>query len=141
MINESSRRSQEKIESPAELLFPSLSHDSDTNQGSTVAEFSLFRHPLAGVVEIDDSILAAATNNYSICSLYLRKIKEAVKSMEELIQDDPIHNLIDPIVFNLCTMYDLSCSPDVSIEKKKALQEIANYYHIEDLHWKSFRLN
>lgn len=61
--------------------------------------------------------------------------------MEQLIQDDPTQNLIDPIVFNLCTMYDLSCSPDVSIEKKKALQEVANHYHIEDLHWKSFRLN
>ena len=61
--------------------------------------------------------------------------------MEELIQDDPTQNLIDPVVFNLCTMYDLSCSPDVSIEKKKALQEVATHYHIDDLHWKSFRLN
>ena len=25
----------------------------------------------------------------------------------------------DPVVFNLCTLYDLSCSPDISVVKKK----------------------
>lgn len=140
MTNEFSRRSQEKVESPIELLFPILSEGASQSMPSNQS-FSLFRHPLAGALEIEESTLAAAVNNYAICSLYLRRIHEAVAKMEDLIQDDPTQNLIDPIVFNLCTMYDLSCAPDISVEKKKALQEVANHYHIEDLHWKSFRLN
>jgi hypothetical protein len=140
MTNEMSRRSRERIESPMELLFPILS-DGSPQSSSSNKDFSLFRHPLVGAIEVEDSNLAAATNNFAICSLYLRRIQEAVAKIEELIQDDPSQNLIDPVVFNLCTMYDLSCAPDVSIEKKKALQEIARHYHIEDLHWKSFRLN
>jgi hypothetical protein len=140
MMNEMSRRSRQKIESPMELLFPILP-DGTSQSLSSNQHFSLFRHPLIGAIEVEDSNLAAATNNFALCSLYLRRIHEAVLKIEELIQDDPSQNLIDPIVFNLCTMYDLSCAPDVSIEKKKALQEIARHYHIEDLHWKSFRLN
>jgi hypothetical protein len=140
MTNEFARRSQEKIESPIELLFPILSDGASQSEPSE-QNFSLFRHPLAGALEVEESTLSAATNNYAICSLYLRRIHEAVTKMEELIQDDPTQNLVDPIVFNLCTMYDLSCAPDISVEKKKALQEVANHYYIEDLHWKSFRLN
>lgn len=138
MSNEFARRSKEIVESPIELLFPILSEET---QSSSSQDFSLFRHPLAGVMEIEESILTSATNNYAICSLYLRRIQEAVKKMEDLILDDPTQHLIDPIVFNLCTMYDLSCAPDLSIEKKKALQDVAGHYYIEDLHWKSFRLN
>ena len=47
------------------------------------------------------------------------------------------------VVFNLCTLYDLSCSPEISVMKKKVLQQFAGVYHMEDpvLHWRSFRLN
>lgn len=139
MANEISRKATEIVESPVELLFPVLSDESQSIPSNK--EFSLFRHPLAGAIEIEESTLASATNNYAICSLYLRQIHEAVRKIEELILDDPTQHLIDPVVFNLCTMYDLSCAPELSIEKKKALQEVANHYYIEDLHWKSFRLN
>lgn len=95
------------------------------------------------VVTLDESVFSAAINNYAICALYLRKIRVAIDKLENLIKNDPLCNLIDPIVFNLCTLYDLSCSPDVSIMKKTMLQKLSTKYHVDDplLHWRSFRLN
>lgn len=101
----------------------------------------LLAHPCAGVVEMEENLLPIAVNNFAVCSLHLRKIKAAVSKVEELIQDDPSRHMIDPIIFNLCTMYDLSFGPTVSTEKKKTLQSIAEKYNIDDLSWRSFRLN
>ena len=95
------------------------------------------------VMTLEESVLSAAVNNYSICALYLRRVKEAISRLEELIKDDPVCSLIDPIVFNLCTLYDLSCSADVSVMRKLVLQKLSVRYHVDDpmLHWRSFRLN
>lgn len=94
-------------------------------------------------ITLEDSVLSAAVNNYAICALYLRRINEAIECLEELIKDDPLSHLIDPIVFNLCTLYDLSCAPDASVIKKMLLQKLSVKYHVDDpmLHWRSFRLN
>jgi hypothetical protein len=102
---------------------------------------SLLAHPCAGVVEMEESVLPFAVNNFAVCSLHLRRIKAAVEKIEELVQDDPARYMIDPVVFNLCTMYDLSFGPNVSTEKKKTLQIVAEKYNIDDLSWRSFRLN
>lgn len=90
----------------------------------------------------NESILATAINNYAICSLHLKNIKEAVSVLEDLIKDNPTIYLIDPIVFNLCTMYDLIYASDISVQRKKTIQIIATYYDIEDpmLHWRCYRL-
>ncbi len=90
----------------------------------------------------NESLLVTAINNYAICCLFLKRIGESVQCLESLIKENPSVYLIDPVVFNLCTMYDLTCAPDISAFKKKALQQMANYYCIEDplLHWRSFRL-
>ena len=95
------------------------------------------------VMTLEESVLSAAVNNYSICALYLRRVKEAISRLEELIKDDPVCSLIDPIVFNLCTLYDLSCSADISVMRKLVLQKLSVRYHVDDpmLHWRSFRLN
>ena len=95
------------------------------------------------VMTLEESVLSAAVNNYSICALYLRRVKEAINRLEELIKDDPVCSLIDPIVFNLCTLYDLSCSADISMMRKLVLQKLSIRYHVDDpmLHWRSFRLN
>mmetsp|Transcript_3725 Transcript_3725/g.5771 ORF Transcript_3725/g.5771 Transcript_3725/m.5771 type:complete len:533 (-) Transcript_3725:97-1695(-) len=137
MTNESRRREKETVESPDELLVPLQ----PSNPTSNVESANLLIHPFGGATEPEDSLFAVAANNFAICSLFLRRISSAVAKMEELIQGDPPGNLIDPVVFNLCTMYDLSCAPDISKEKKKCLQEVASIYHIDDIHWKSFRLN
>ena len=86
---------------------------------------------------------AAALNNMAVCALHLKKNLLAISKMEQLITDDPVRFMTDAVVFNLCTMYDLSFAPDISTSKKKALQKLAMRYGINDpvLHWRSFRLN
>lgn len=95
--------------------------------------------------QLDDAALSSAVNNYAICCLYLKRVGTAILRLEELVATDPIVFFTDPIVFNLCTMYDLCFAPDVATNKKKALQKVAARYHINDssgsLHWRSFRLN
>lgn len=90
-----------------------------------------------------NSSLAIAVNNYCICQLYLKQVKIAISTLEQLIQENPTDHMVDPVVFNLCTLYDLSCSPDVSTVKKKVLQQVAAHFHIDEqrLYWQSFRLN
>lgn len=92
---------------------------------------------------MEESILSAAINNYSICALYLKRLPTAILKLENLIKTDPATHLTDPVVFNLCTLYDLSCSPEISILKKNVLQKLSAGYHVDDpiLHWRSFRLN
>ena len=85
--------------------------------------------------------MAAATNNLALCCLYLRKISTAVERLESLVCRQPGRFLVDAVVFNLCTMYDLSCAPEMSTIKKKGVQQLASAYHVEDLHWRSFRLS
>jgi len=91
----------------------------------------------------DDCPLAAAVNNYAVCALYLKKIADAMKKLEQLIGENPSLYMTDAVVFNLCTMYDLSFAPESSVMKKKALQKVASRYDINDaiLHWRSFRMN
>jgi hypothetical protein len=87
--------------------------------------------------------LAVAVNNLAICSLYVKQIRQAITRLEQLILQDPARYMIDPVVFNLCTLYDLSYAPETSATKKKLLQRVASEYHMDDpiLHWRSFRLN
>lgn len=91
----------------------------------------------------DENLLCSAVNNYAICCLYLKRNNESMTKMEKLIGSNPPKYLTDPIVFNLCTMYDLSFAPDISLAKKKALQKVSAKYGISDpiLNWRSFRLN
>lgn len=91
----------------------------------------------------DESLLCTAVNNYSICSLHLKQNLSAIEKIENLISEDPVKLMTDSVVFNLCTMYDLSYSPEISTNKKKLLQKIAGKYNINDpiLHWRSFRLS
>ena len=91
----------------------------------------------------DENLFSSAINNFAVCSLYLKKNLDAIVRLEKLIGLNPLKYMIDPVVFNLCTMYDLSFSPDVSLTKKKALQKISSKFGILDpiLHWRSFRLN
>jgi hypothetical protein len=95
------------------------------------------------VLARDEPVMAAAVNNYAICSLYLRRIPIAISRLEGLIQQNPTKFLTDPVVFNLCTLYDLSSSPEVSVLKKKVLQQVAIRFHVDDpiLNWRSFRLS
>lgn len=93
--------------------------------------------------QLDDCPLSAAVNNHAVCCLYLKKNSAAIARLEELLAQDPQAFMTDPVIFNLCTIYDLCYAPDISNNKKKALQRVAARYQISEsvLHWRSFRLN
>jgi hypothetical protein len=102
----------------------------------------LANHPFLKA-DYDESILAMAVNNYSICALFLRRVHVAVSSLESLILEDPPRHMIDATVFNLCTLYEIASAPELSTIKKRVLHKVATLFHINDpqLHWQSFRLS
>lgn len=99
------------------------------------------RLPFLPGIELEESLLSVAVNNFSVSALHLRKMTLSVNRLEKLILDDPVRYLTDAIVFNLCTLYELSCSPEVSTNKKKVLQAVAETFNITDpiLTYKSLR--
>ncbi|KAM8952692.1 trafficking protein particle complex subunit 12 [Pelodytes ibericus] len=68
-----------------------------------------------------DPANAGANNNAAVCLLYLGKLKESLRHLEGLVQQDPKHYLHESVLFNLTTMYELESSR--SMQKKQALLE------------------
>lgn len=62
-----------------------------------------------------------ANNNAAVCLLYLGKLKDSLRHLEGLVQQDPKHYLHESVLFNLTTMYELESSR--SMQKKQALLE------------------
>jgi len=99
--------------------------------------------PFFAGIELEESLLSVAANTFSVAALHLRKMTLSVTRLESLICEDTVRYLTDPIVFNLCTLYELSCSPDVSTNKKKVLERVAKAYGVDDpvLNIRSLRLS
>jgi tetratricopeptide (TPR) repeat protein len=93
--------------------------------------------------QLGDCPASAPANNLALCCLHLKRNAAAVQHLEAHLAEAPMRHMTDPVVFNLCTMYDLCFSPEVSLARKKALQRVAARLQISDaaLHWRSFRLN
>nr|XP_060608736.1 trafficking protein particle complex subunit 12 isoform X1 [Anolis sagrei ordinatus] len=72
------------------------------------------------VLKIDPSN-AVANNNAAVCLLYLGKLKDSLRQLEGMVQQDPKHYLHESVLFNLTTMYELESSR--SMQKKQALLE------------------
>ncbi|XP_053315848.1 trafficking protein particle complex subunit 12 [Spea bombifrons] len=68
-----------------------------------------------------DPTNAVANNNAAVCLLYLGKLKDSLRHLEGLVQQDPKHYLHESVLFNLTTMYELESSR--SMQKKQALLE------------------
>ncbi|XP_054976924.1 trafficking protein particle complex subunit 12 [Sorex araneus] len=66
-----------------------------------------------------DPTNAVANNNAAVCLLYLGKLKESLRQLEAMVQQDPQHCLHESVLFNLTTMYELESSR--SMQKKQAL--------------------
>lgn len=64
---------------------------------------------------------AVANNNAAVCLLYLGKLKDSLRQLEAMVQQDPRHYLHESVLFNLATMYELESSR--SLQKKQALLE------------------
>ncbi|KAL0969286.1 hypothetical protein UPYG_G00225030 [Umbra pygmaea] len=62
-----------------------------------------------------------ANNNAAVCLLYLGRLKESLRQLEGLVQQDPALYLHESVLFNLTTMYELESSR--STQKKQALLE------------------
>ncbi|XP_028652746.2 trafficking protein particle complex subunit 12 isoform X1 [Erpetoichthys calabaricus] len=86
---------------------------SQNNYGDAHSSFS-------EVLRIDPTN-PVANNNAAVCLLYLGKLKESLKQLESLVQQDPSHYLHESVLFNLTTMYELESSR--SMQKKQALLE------------------
>lgn len=71
-----------------------------------------------------DPTNASAVNNMAVCSLYLGRLKDALKTLEKLVHDDPDKNLHEGILFNLCTLYELESSR--ALHKKQALLDLVS---------------
>jgi len=128
-------------------LFESVIDSQLARQG-TVNAADYFNNPLGPPSDdlllsegmVSDSLLAVAVNNFAVCAVFLKKVKVALRKLESILQDNPAQNFIDPIIFNLCTIYDLSYSTEVSSNKKKTIQNVASFYGVEEVNWRSFRL-
>ncbi|KAL1783384.1 trafficking protein particle complex subunit 12 [Sigmodon hispidus] len=68
-----------------------------------------------------DSTNAVANNNAAVCLLYLGKLKDSLRQLEAMVQQDPRHYLHESVLFNLTTMYELESSR--SMQKKQSLLE------------------
>nr|XP_032815581.1 trafficking protein particle complex subunit 12 [Petromyzon marinus]XP_032815582.1 trafficking protein particle complex subunit 12 [Petromyzon marinus] len=66
-----------------------------------------------------DPTNAVANNNAAVCLLYMGKLKESLRQLEELIQKEPQRYLHESVLFNLSTMYELESSR--STAKKQGL--------------------
>ena len=60
----------------------------------------------------------------AVCSLYLGKLMDALKSLEVLVHEDPGRNLHEGVLFNLCTLYELESSR--ALHKKQALLDLVS---------------
>ncbi|XP_068136449.1 trafficking protein particle complex subunit 12 isoform X2 [Hyperolius riggenbachi] len=74
----------------------------------------------AEVLKVEPSN-TVANNNAAVCLLYLGKLKDSLRHLEGLVQQDPKHYLHESVLFNLTTMYELESSR--SMQKKQALLE------------------
>lgn len=68
-----------------------------------------------------DPTNAVANNNAAVCLLYLGRLKDSLRQLEALVQQEPGHYLHESVLFNLTTMYELESSR--SPQKKQALLE------------------
>ncbi|XP_005867345.1 PREDICTED: trafficking protein particle complex subunit 12 [Myotis brandtii] len=68
-----------------------------------------------------DPTNAVANNNAAVCLLYLGRLKDSLRQLEALVQQEPGHYLHESVLFNLTTMYELESSR--SAQKKQALLE------------------
>ncbi|XP_043844120.1 trafficking protein particle complex subunit 12 [Dromiciops gliroides] len=64
---------------------------------------------------------AVANNNAAVCLLYLGKLKDSLRQLEGMVQQDPKNYLHESVLFNLTTMYELESSR--SMQKKQSLLE------------------
>lgn len=117
----------------------SISSDFDTPPSSLVAVPET-PSPLFCGIDVEISVLVEAVNNYAIGAMYTCEIDKAVETLETLIIEDPTANMREVVVFNLCTLYELSCDNKKQIRSKRVLQQVALRYKLDDIDAACFRI-
>ena len=80
-------------------------------------------------------------NNYAICAMYTCELALAVNTHESLIRENPAAHMCDVVVFNLSTLYELSCDNKLQVRKKRVLQQVAQRFFLDDIDLLSFRIS
>ena len=86
-------------------------------------------------------LLDSALNNLSLAMVYSCDVMRGVETLEGLIRKDPRRYMLDVVIFNLCTLYDLSFDAVASAKKKRTLQAVAQRFRLEDIDASSFRMS
>lgn len=73
--------------------------------------------------------------------VYSCDVMRGVQTLEGLIRKDPRLYMLDVVVFNLCTLYDLSFDAVASAAKKRTLQGVGQRYRLEDIDPASYRIS
>jgi len=108
--------------------------------GATFDAEPIATTPTFSGLDTEDSLLVEAVNNFAITVMYSCQLDLAIQTLESLIREDPSVNMTDATVFNLCTLYELSCDNKAQIVKKKVLAEIGRRFFLDDLKSTSFRM-
>jgi tetratricopeptide (TPR) repeat protein len=81
----------------------------------------------AGFGDCEDHVRLFARTNSAICLLHLGRLTEAVSRLESCLKEDPGTALDEGLIFNLCTLYDLTF-PDEAKAKKTILHRLATRF-------------
>ena len=63
-----------------------------------------------------------ASNNLAVCKVFLNKVGESIKTLEDLTRADPKKNINEPVLQNLVGFYDIHCCSN-SLAKTRELAE------------------
>lgn len=91
------------------------------------------------VIKNEESVYMSAVNNLVLAELYLGTVAQPLARLEKLILTNPIRYMTDVVVFNLCTLYDLSGDNVVSGRRKRMLEMVGMEYRLGILK-SSFRI-
>ncbi|XP_066274714.1 trafficking protein particle complex subunit 12-like [Branchiostoma lanceolatum] len=79
-----------------------------------------------------------AINNTAVCQLYLGNLKEALKMLESVVQEDPNRFVQEGLLFNLCTMYELESSR--ALAKKHTMLDLVGKHKGDGFNAQSLKI-
>ncbi|XP_078596671.1 uncharacterized protein LOC144873289 isoform X1 [Branchiostoma floridae x Branchiostoma japonicum] len=79
-----------------------------------------------------------AINNTAVCQLYLGNLKEALKMLENVVQEDPNRFVQEGLLFNLCTMYELESSR--ALAKKHTMLDLVGKHKGDGFNAQSLKI-
>ena len=65
-----------------------------------------------------------AANNLATCKIFLNKVGEAIKLLEDLVKKDPVKNINEQVIQNLVSMYDIHFAHNPN-DKKAVLADFS----------------